>query len=77
MEPLYPALGEPLEDIAREVLTAPAKLEGRLASEMLDEIRKLLRLVNSYHSNLMEGHSTHPINIERATAGLLCRSGGA
>src|SRR5215210_6826947 len=66
MEPLYPARSEPLEDIAREVVAASAKLEGRLATETLDEIRKLLRVVNSYYSNLIEGHSTHPIDIERA-----------
>lgn len=66
MEPLYPARSEPLEDIAREVVAASAKLEGRLASKTLDEIRKLLRVVNSYYSNLIEGHSTHPVDIERA-----------
>jgi hypothetical protein len=66
MEPLYPALSEPLEDIAREVIAAWVKLEGHLASETLDEVRKLLRVVNSYYSNLIEGHSTHPVDIERA-----------
>src|SRR3712207_2230344 len=66
MEPLYPAGSEPLEDIAREVIAASARLEGRLASETLDEVRKLLRVVNSYYSNLIEGHSTHPVDIERA-----------
>lgn len=66
MEPLYPARSESLEDLAREVVAASAKLEGRLAAETLDEVRKLLRVVNSYYSNLIEGHSTHPIDIERA-----------
>lgn len=66
MEPLYPARSEPLEDIAREVVAASAKLEGRLATETLDEVRRLLRVVNSYYSNLIEGHSTHPVDIERA-----------
>lgn len=66
MEPLYPAHGEALEDLAREVIATSARLEGRLAPETLDEIRKLLRVVNSYYSNLIEGHSTHPIDIERA-----------
>lgn len=66
MEPLYPARSEPMEDIAREVVAASAKLEGRLASETLDEVRKLLRVVNSYYSNLIEGNNTHPVDIERA-----------
>lgn len=66
MEPLYPTRSEPLKDIAREVVAASAKLEGRLASVTLNEVRKLLRVVNSYYSNLIEGHSTHPVDIERA-----------
>lgn len=47
-----------------------AKLEGRLASVTLEEVRKLLRVVNSYYSNLIEGHRTHPIDIKRA----MCRT---
>lgn len=66
MEPLYPAHTEALGDLAREVVAASAKLEGRLAPETLAGIRRLLQLVNSYYSNLIEGHSTHPIDIERA-----------
>ena len=66
MEPLYPARSEALEDLAREVVAASAKLEGRLAPETLDGVRRLLRVVNSYYSNLIEGHSTHPVDIERA-----------
>jgi Fic family protein len=66
MEPLYPAHTEQLEDMAREVIGVSAKLEGRLAPITLDGIRSLLRVVNSYYSNLIEGHSIHPIDIERA-----------
>lgn len=66
MEPLYPACAEKLEDLAREVISTSAKAEGRLAPATLAGIRKLLRVVNSYYSNLIEGHSTHPIDIERA-----------
>ena len=66
MEPLYPTKTEKLEDLAREVIATSAKAEGRLAPPTLAEVRKLLRVVNSYYSNLIEGHSTHPIDIERA-----------
>lgn len=66
VQPMQPAHSEPLEDIAQEVVAASAKLEGRLASETLDEVRKLLRVVNSYYSNLVEGHSTNLIDIEHA-----------
>jgi Fic family protein len=66
MEPLYPARTDALEDLAREVIAASARLEGRLAPETLAGIRALLQVVNSYYSNLIEGHSTHPIDIEKA-----------
>lgn len=66
MEPLYPARTDSLEDLAREVVAASAKLEGRLAPATLEGMRRLLRVVNSYYSNLIEGHSTHPIDIEKA-----------
>ena len=66
MEPLYPPRTDALEDLARELIAASAKLEGRLAPATLEGIRKLLRVVNSYYSNLIEGHSTHPVDIERA-----------
>ncbi|MDQ3172624.1 MAG: Fic family protein, partial [Acidobacteriota bacterium] len=66
MEPLYPARTGKLEDLARDVVAVSAKLEGRLALPTLAGIKKLLRVVNSYYSNLIEGHSTHPIDIERA-----------
>jgi len=66
MEPLYPARSESLEDLAREVVAASARLEGRLAPETLEGVRRLLLVVNSYYSNLIEGHSTHPVDIERA-----------
>jgi Fic family protein len=66
MEPLYPARTDVLEDLARDVIVASARLEGRLAPETLTGIRALLQVVNSYYSNLIEGHSTHPIDIEKA-----------
>jgi Fic family protein len=65
-EPLYPAKTGELEDLAREVVAASARLEGRLAPVVLEEIKKLLRVINSYYSNLIEGHNTHPIDVERA-----------
>ncbi len=65
-EPLYPAQANELEDIACEIIAVSSRLEGRLAPVVLTEIRKLLRIVNSYYSNLIEGHSTHPIDVERA-----------
>lgn len=65
-EPLFPAKMGELEDLAKEIVAASARLEGRLAPVVLEEIKKLLRVINSYYSNLIEGHSTHPIDVERA-----------
>jgi Fic family protein len=66
MEPHFPARTNELEDLARELVAVSAQLEGRLAPVVLTEIESLLRVVNSYYSNLIEGHNTHPIDIERA-----------
>ena len=66
MEPHYPAHTGELEDLAREVVAASARLEGLLSPIVLHDVAALLRIVNSYYSNLIEGHSTHPIDIERA-----------
>lgn len=65
-EPLFPTRTGELEDLARELVASSARLEGRLAPETLAGISELLRVVNSYYSNLIEGHSTHPVDIERA-----------
>jgi Fic family protein len=65
-EPLFPAdIGE-LEDIAYRLVETSARLEGRLSPVTLSGVTALLRVVNSYYSNLIEGHNTHPIDIERA-----------
>ena len=66
MEPLFPAHSGALEDLARAVVAASARLEGRLAPLALTELRTLLRTVNSYYSNLIEGHKTRLVDIERA-----------
>ena len=66
MEPLFPSRTSDLKDLARELVAASARLEGRLSPLVLAAIRDSLRVVNSYYSNLIEGHSTHPVDIERA-----------
>jgi len=66
MEPLYPSSSPELVDSARAILSRSATLEGRLHSVTSKSIVEFLRITNSYYSNLIEGHSTHPIDIERA-----------
>lgn len=66
MEPLLPAGASDLEDLAREVVARSAALGGLLHPVTRGTVAELLRLVNSYYSNRIEGHSTHPVDIERA-----------
>lgn len=66
MEPLMPSGGPGLEDKAREIVSRSAALGGHLHPISQQPVVELLRLINSYYSNLIEGHSTHPVDIERA-----------
>jgi Fic family protein len=65
-EPLLPAHTVELEELARELVAASARLEGRLSPLTLEGVTGLVRIVNSYYSNLIEGHDTRPIDIQRA-----------
>ena len=66
MEPLLPSGSPELEDLACEVVSRSAALGGQLHPVTQRSVVELLRLINSYYSNLIEGHSTHPVDIERA-----------
>jgi Fic family protein len=66
MEPLLPDVSSELEDMAREIVSRSASLGGQLHPITRNSVVELLRITNSYYSNLIEGHSTHPIDIERA-----------
>jgi Fic family protein len=66
MEPLIPANRGQLEDLARDLLSRSAVLAGMLHPVTQIGVRELVRLINSYYSNLIEGNSTHPADIERA-----------
>src|SRR6201999_1925088 len=41
-------------------------LAGRLAPAIVTSIGDLVRSMNCYYSNLIEGHDTHPVDIEKA-----------
>ena len=66
-DPPLPAkrLGE-LKDLAQQLIIASATLDGRIAKETADALGDRLRLLNSYHSNLIEGHKTSVLEIEAA-----------
>lgn len=69
--PLKPTIPEgkylgPLKDLAQEVATASAALEGRVAMKTAMALGSQLRLINSYYSNLIEGHRTFIPDIQKA-----------
>ena len=66
MTPLLPEEVDYLQDLALEVLQKSATLGSRQHSTTLNTLRELLRIINSYYSNLIEGHNTHPYDIVRA-----------
>jgi len=58
-------LGE-LRDLAFTVVQASARLDGSLAPATAATIRERIKLLNSYHSNLIEGSRTSIFAIEEA-----------
>jgi Fic family protein len=70
MEPLL--IGEdsrhrgPLVDLSVELAAKSAGFRRSLPESMLSSLADLVRSMNCYYSNLIEGHDTHPIDIERA-----------
>lgn len=65
-EPLLPNESGELEDLAYRLVETSAELNGRLSPATLSGIAGLLRVAGSYYSNLIEGHNTHPVDIQRA-----------
>jgi Fic family protein len=55
-----------LTDLAVELAGKAAGFRSSLASGMRSALADLVRAMNCYYSNLIEGHDTHPIDIERA-----------
>lgn len=66
MEPLLPSGSPDLEEAALTLLTRSAALGGQLHPTTRSTIASFLRIINCYYSNLIEGHGTRPIDIERA-----------
>jgi Fic family protein len=68
MEPLFPEdnSGE-LESLALELINKAGRLSGTMNEDTRKSIASFLRPMNSYYSNLIEGHDTHPIDIDKAS----------
>jgi len=66
MTPLLPEQAEVLQDLALDVIQKSATLGSRQHPSTLRSLKEFLRIINSYYSNLIEGHNTHPHDIVRA-----------
>jgi Fic family protein len=69
LEPLLPEDNASLSDLATDLVAKSNALSGRLHPVMQEGIGNLVRSMNCYYSNLIEGHQTHPVDIDRALAG--------
>ena len=70
MEPLVLSDGSrhrpALSDVAVELAAASAGFRRSLPPGVVKALADLVRAMNCYYSNLIEGHDTHPVDIERA-----------
>ncbi len=55
-----------LADLALSVVEASTALRGSLPLGIVKGLADMVRAMNCYYSNLIEGHDTHPVDIERA-----------
>jgi hypothetical protein len=56
----------PLTDLAIELAAHSTGFRRSLPEGVLSSLADLVRSMNCYYSNLIEGHDTHPVDIERA-----------
>jgi len=70
MEPLCIPAGsrfrDSLNDLVVELAAKAAGFRQGLPPRMIPALATLVRGMNCYYSNLIEGHDTHPVDIERA-----------
>ena len=69
MEPLLPRDGKVgLTDLAVDLIARASHLSGQIQWTVRESIGDLVRSMNCYYSNLIEGHDTHPRDIDAAMA---------
>jgi Fic family protein len=67
MEPMIPGDDrDELSDLALELVSKASALAGQVHGQVQEGIGDLVRSMNCYYSNLIEGHNTHPRDIEQA-----------
>ncbi len=69
MEPMLPESGQrELGDLTIDLVSKASAFAGRLNPVVRQSVGDLVRSMNCYYSNLIEGHNTHPRDIDRAMA---------
>ena len=67
MEPTLPAADQTeLEDLTVDLVAKASALAGQMSEKVRQAVGDLVRSMNCYYSNLIEGHNTHPRDIDRA-----------
>ena len=66
MEPLMPSMDDELLSISAEISERIGRLKEKLHPITAKSVAAILADMNSYYSNLIEGHHTYPREIERA-----------
>jgi Fic family protein len=67
MDPMMPPEGQrEMEDLAFELVSRASSLAGRMSPIVTSAVGELVRSMNCYYSNLIEGHSTRLRDINRA-----------
>src|SRR5881628_1035393 len=62
-------ISEPISDVLAELSASSAVLGKSLHPRTAANLVDLVRIMNTYYSNLIEGHNARPRDIERALAG--------
>ena len=64
---MLPPEGQPqLEDAAYDLVSKANSFAGQINPIVAAELSNLVRSMNCYYSNLIEGHNTHPRDIDQA-----------
>lgn len=60
------SLRPPLNELAFDLAARSARFKSSLPGGVVTALAELVRAMNCYYSNLIEGHNTHPVDIEKA-----------
>jgi len=66
MEPLLPEESVALGNLATDLVAKASTLAGRVNPVLAASVGDLVRSMDCYYSNLIEGHQTLPLDIDRA-----------